>query len=54
MLGYRALYVDYSRGTGSDLFRMNILQHGPLRESARASDARMSQTAKTRAWLRDS
>ena len=30
VLGYRVLYVDYSRGTGSDLFRMNILQHGPL------------------------
>jgi hypothetical protein len=29
-LGYRALYVDYSRGTASDLFRMNILQHGPI------------------------
>lgn len=30
VLGYRALYVDYSRGSGSDLFRMNILQHGPI------------------------
>jgi hypothetical protein len=30
VLGYRALYVDYSRGTGNDLFRMNILQHGPI------------------------
>ncbi len=30
VLGYRALYVDYSRGAGSDLFRMNMLQHGPI------------------------
>ncbi|OJU34852.1 MAG: hypothetical protein BGN99_32640 [Alphaproteobacteria bacterium 65-37] len=30
VLGYRALYVDYSRGSGNDLFRMNILQHGPI------------------------
>lgn len=30
VLGYRALYVDYSRGTGNDLYRMNVLQHGPL------------------------
>ena len=25
-----ARYVDYSRGTGNDLFRMNVLQHGPI------------------------
>ena len=30
VLGYRALHVDYSRGSGNDLFRMNILQHGPI------------------------
>lgn len=30
VLGYRALYVDYSRGSGSSFFEMNLLQHGPL------------------------
>lgn len=30
VLGYRALYVDYVRGSGSSLFEMNMLQHGPL------------------------
>jgi len=30
VLGYRALYVDYTRGAGSSLFEMNMLQHGPL------------------------
>ncbi len=30
VLGYRALYVDYIRGSGSSLFEMNLLQHGPL------------------------
>lgn len=30
VLGYRALYVDYSRGSGNDLFHMNIVQHGPI------------------------
>jgi hypothetical protein len=30
VLGYRVLYVDYIRGAGSDLFEMNLLQHGPL------------------------
>lgn len=30
VLGYRALYVDYIRGSGSSLFEMNVLQHGPL------------------------
>jgi hypothetical protein len=30
VLGYRALYIDYSRGSGSSLFELNQLQHGPL------------------------
>jgi len=30
VLGYRVLYVDYIRGSGSSLFEMNLLQHGPL------------------------
>ena len=30
VVGYRALYVDYSQGSGSSLFEMNLLQHGPL------------------------
>ena len=30
VLGYRALYVDYTQGSGSSLFEMNMLQHGPL------------------------
>jgi hypothetical protein len=30
VVGYRALYVDYIQGSGSTLFEMNILQHGPL------------------------
>jgi len=30
VVGYRVLYVDYIRGAGSDLFEMNLLQHGPL------------------------
>lgn len=30
VLGYRALYVDYSRGYGSSQFETNLLQHGPL------------------------
>ena len=30
VLGYRALYVDYIQGSGSSLFEMNLLQHGPL------------------------
>lgn len=30
VLGYRALYVDYTRGSGSSFFEMNMLQHGPL------------------------
>jgi len=30
VIGYRALYVDYIQGSGSSLFEMNMLQHGPL------------------------
>lgn len=30
VLGYRVLYVDYIRGSGSSLFEMNLLQQGPL------------------------
>lgn len=30
VLGYRALYVDYSQGSGSSFFELNQLQHGPL------------------------
>jgi hypothetical protein len=30
VVGYRALYVDYSQGSGNTLFEMNLLQHGPL------------------------
>ena len=30
ILGYRALYVDYTQGSGSSFFEMNLLQHGPL------------------------
>ena len=30
VVGYRALYVDYSQGSGSSLFELNLLQHGPL------------------------
>lgn len=30
VVGYRALYVDYIHGSGSSLFEMNLLQHGPL------------------------
>jgi hypothetical protein len=30
VVGYRALYVDYVRGTGATLFETNLLQHGPL------------------------
>jgi hypothetical protein len=30
VVGYRALYVDYSQGSGSSLFEVNQLQHGPL------------------------
>ncbi|MBI2740469.1 MAG: hypothetical protein HYX38_28470 [Rhodospirillales bacterium] len=30
VIGYRALYVDYTQGSGSSFFEMNMLQHGPL------------------------
>ncbi len=30
MLGYRALYVDYSKGAGDTLYAFDMLQHGPI------------------------
>ena len=30
VVGYRALYVDYTQGSGNTLFQTNLLQHGPL------------------------
>lgn len=30
MLGYRALYVDYSKGAGDTLYEFDMLQHGPI------------------------
>jgi hypothetical protein len=30
MIGYRALYVDYSKGAGSALYQFDMLQHGPI------------------------
>jgi hypothetical protein len=30
MLGYRALYVDYTKGSGDTLYGFDILQHGPI------------------------
>lgn len=30
VVGYRALYVDYTQGSGPSFFEMNIFQHGPL------------------------
>ena len=30
VIGYRALYVDYTQGSGSSFFELNQLQHGPL------------------------
>jgi hypothetical protein len=30
MLGYRALYVDYSKGSGDTLYTYDMLQHGPI------------------------
>lgn len=30
MLGYRALYVDYSKGSGDTLYAFDMLQHGPV------------------------
>lgn len=29
-VGYRALYADYSEGSGSDRFAYDLLQHGPM------------------------
>jgi len=29
-IGYRALYVDYTQGSGLSFFETNLLQHGPL------------------------
>jgi hypothetical protein len=30
MLGYRALYADYSKGSGATLYQFDMLQHGPI------------------------
>lgn len=30
MLGYRALYADYARGSGATLYGYDMLQHGPI------------------------
>ena len=30
MLGYRALYVDYTKGSGDLLYAYDMLQHGPI------------------------
>lgn len=30
MLGYRALYADYSKGSGDTLYTFDMLQHGPI------------------------
>jgi hypothetical protein len=30
MLGYRALYADYSKGSGDTLYQYDMLQHGPI------------------------
>jgi hypothetical protein len=30
VLGYRALYVDYSRGEGTMRYGFDLLQHGPV------------------------
>jgi hypothetical protein len=30
MLGYRALYVDYTKGAGDMLYAFDMLQHGPI------------------------
>jgi len=30
LIGYRALYVDYSKGAGATLYEYNMLQHGPI------------------------
>lgn len=30
LVGYRALYVDFSKGSGNTLYEYNMLQHGPI------------------------
>jgi hypothetical protein len=30
MIGYRALYADYSKGSGDTLYQFDMLQHGPI------------------------
>jgi hypothetical protein len=30
MIGYRALYADYSKGSGNTLYQFDMLQHGPV------------------------
>lgn len=30
LLGYRALYADYSKGSGNTLYEYDMLQHGPI------------------------
>ena len=30
MLGYRALSVDYSKGSGLSTYEYDVLQHGPI------------------------
>ncbi|HWV40973.1 hypothetical protein [Pseudorhodoplanes sp.] len=30
LVGYRALYVDYSKGAGTTLYAFDMLQHGPV------------------------
>jgi hypothetical protein len=30
MLGYRALYADYSKGSGNTLYQYDMLMHGPI------------------------
>ena len=30
VVGYRALYVDYTQGWGNTFFELNLLQHGPV------------------------
>ena len=30
MAGYRALYVDYSKGSGPTLFEYDMTLHGPI------------------------
>ena len=30
MVGYKALYADYSQGSGITYYRYNITEHGPI------------------------